>query len=147
MLAAAGLPDGEASERRKGIVPKPAAPAEIGAPEALAEDFLAGLLDGKYGTQAEAERIKENALAGLRTLELQRKAGSLIEIEAATSVLFEEARAIRDAIAGWPSEVGPLLAADLDAPADRVTELLSTHVRKLLAGLGEPSADALREDR
>jgi hypothetical protein len=111
-----------------------------------AENFLAALLSGNYGTRHEAERIKENALAGLRTLELQRRAGSLIELEAATTAFFECARATRDALTAWPGEVGPLLAADLDVPADRMTELLATHVRKLLAGLAGPDPGSLRRN-
>lgn len=145
-LAAAGLPDMEKSETRHQAAVAPKKPPADPLPDDpdVAADFLEGLLAGQYGTQAEAERIKENALAGLRTLELQRKAGSLVEIEAATTAFFESARAIRGALTAWPAEVGPLLAADLDAPADRVTEHLATHVRKLLASLGEPDPDVLK---
>jgi phage terminase Nu1 subunit (DNA packaging protein) len=110
------------------------------------DNFLQSLAGGEYPSQAESERAKSAALAGLRILELRRKSGELIEMEAATTAFFEAARATRDALTAWPGEIGPLLAADLDVPAERMTELLATHVRNLLARLGEPDANALRDD-
>jgi hypothetical protein len=108
------------------------------------DHFLRSLASGEYPSQAESERAKFAALAGLRILELRRKSGELIEIEAATTAFFECARATRDALTSWPSEVGPLLAADLDVSAERVTRFLVEHVRKLLDGLGAPDAAELR---
>jgi len=104
------------------------------------EAFLSNLLNGQFATQAEAERVKENALAGLRGLELRTKAGSMIDIETAQTVLFEVSRSNRDAWMNWPVQVGPLIAAELDLPADRVTEILTRHVHQHLADLGEPDA-------
>jgi hypothetical protein len=115
---------------------------ERGNPQSI-DDFLTDLLEGKSGTKAAAGQVKDSALAGLRALEFQRKAGALIALEAAQTVFFECARGFRDALLAWPSQVGPLIAADLDLPASKVTEVLETHVRKLLADLGEPDAGDL----
>jgi hypothetical protein len=109
----------------------PGGPQEIG-------EFLAGLIEGKSGTKSASGQVKDSALAGLRALEFQRKAGALIELDAVQTLFFELSRGFRDALLSWPSQVGPLIAADLDLPAGRVTELLEQHVRALIAGMGEP---------
>lgn len=118
---------------------------EPGEPQLIGE-FLTGLLEGRSGTKAASGQVKDSALAGLRALEFQRKAGALIELEAAQTLFFELSRGFRDALLSWPSQVGPLIAADLDLPAERVSELLDQHVRTLLAGLGEPDAGDLAPD-
>lgn len=84
---------------------------------------------------------KENYLALLRELEYEQKAGSLVELDTATAILFEEFRAQRDAWLNWPTRVGPILAAELGVEADRVTEVLTAHVHKQIAQLGEPEAN------
>jgi len=53
-------------------------------------------------------------------------------------VLFEGARAQRDAWLNWPARVGAMIAADLGLDADRVTAILTTHVHKHLEQLGDP---------
>lgn len=103
--------------------------------------FLNKLLNGQYSSQSEAERVKENALAGVRALELQVKAGSLVEMETAEMALFEGARSVRDAWLNWPSRVGPMMAADLGLPPDKVVEVLTKYVHEQLADLGEPQAE------
>jgi hypothetical protein len=104
-------------------------------------EFLTQLLNGNYASQAEAERVKENALAGVRALELQRKAGALVEIEIAERALFEVFRASRDSWLNWPSRIGPMMAADLGLPPEKVVEALTRYVHEHLAELGEPAAD------
>ncbi|QDD65548.1 hypothetical protein EJD96_15975 [Herbaspirillum seropedicae] len=89
----------------------------------------------------EARRIKENYLALLNQLDYEEKSGKLVDLAVAESVLFDQARAARDAWMNWPSRVGPLLAADFGLEADRVTEALTTYVHKHVADLGEPNAD------
>jgi hypothetical protein len=89
----------------------------------------------------EAERIKENFLALLKKLEYEQKEGSLVSIATAERVLFEGARAQRDAWLNWPARIGPLVAADLGLEADRVTEILTEHVHKHVTQLGEPRPD------
>jgi hypothetical protein len=91
--------------------------------------------------RVEAERIKENYLALLKKLEFEQKEGSLVELEVAERVLFEAARAQRDVWLNWPSRVGPLIAADLGLAADLVTQVLTEHVHKQIAQIGEPTAD------
>lgn len=89
----------------------------------------------------EAERAKENALALKHIIGARRAAGDVIEIAMAEAVLFEGARAARDAWLNWPARVGPLIAAELNAAADKVTEALTRHVHQQLVELGEPEAD------
>ena len=89
----------------------------------------------------EARRFKENYLGLMAQLEYERKSGSLVELETATAILFEEFRAQRDAWLNWPTRVGPILAADLGVEADRVVEALTAHVHKQIAQLGEPEAN------
>ena len=107
-------------------------------------DAAGRLLDSgvvKMVDYATALQNKENYLALLRQLEYEQKSGSLVELETASAILFEEFRAQRDAWLNWPTRVGPLLAADLGLEADRVVEALTTHVHKQIAQLGEPEAN------
>ncbi|WP_434664752.1 hypothetical protein P5W99_30020 [Paraburkholderia sp. A3BS-1L] len=99
---------------------------------------------------ASAERVasfaaaalqKERALAGLRELEYQQRAGALISLDAAKRVLFEAARGARDGWLSWPSRVAPLLAARLGIAPDVVLHELTALVREQCACLGEPAAD------
>lgn len=89
----------------------------------------------------EARRVKENYLALLQQLDYEQKAGSLVELETARQVIFEEFRAARDAWLNWPMRVGPLLATDLGFEADKVTEILTEHVHRHISELGEPDAN------
>ena len=109
-------------------------------PDTMAE-FLNGLLHSRFGSQSRAEAVKENALAGIRALELQTKAGTLMETDAAERLFFEAARSERDHWMNWPARVGPELAAELDLPADRITAALVRLVHSELADRGEPEAD------
>jgi hypothetical protein len=106
-----------------------------------AEDFLANVLAGTYADTATAERIKENALAAKHLLAARKDAGSLVEIEAAETVLFETQRTQRDAWMNFPTRIGPVLAAELGIGADKVVEALTAHVHQQLEDLGEPEAD------
>ncbi|EPC5193308.1 hypothetical protein ACRZZR_000787 [Edwardsiella piscicida] len=105
-------------------------------PEGLAREFL--LENGAELSLDEARRVKENYLALLTKLDFQQKDGQLIEMAAAEEVLFNAFRQQRDAWLNWPSRVAPLMAADLDVPADRMTEVLIEHVHKHISVLGEP---------
>lgn len=89
----------------------------------------------------DARCFKENYLGLMAQLEYERKSGSLVELDTATAILFEEFRAQRDAWLNWPTRVGPILAADLGVEADRVVEVLTAHVHKQIAQLGEPEAN------
>ena len=96
------------------------------------------ITEGSNLPREEAARIRENYLALLTKLEFQQKDGQLIELTVAEEVLFNAFRQQRDAWLNWPSRVAPLMAADLDVPADRMTEVLIEHVHKHISVLGEP---------
>jgi hypothetical protein len=87
----------------------------------------------------EARRVKENYLALLHRLEYLQKEGELIELQLARSVLFDEARAARDAWLNWPARFAALIAAELGVDADRATEVLTGYVHKQIKALGEPA--------
>lgn len=106
-----------------------------------ADAYIQAVTTGDYASQAQAERIKENALALKHVLDVRERAGLLVEMAIAEKVLFELARADRDAWLNWPARIGPLLAAELGIEADRVTNALEAHVRKHLDDLGEPEPD------
>ncbi len=89
----------------------------------------------------EARRVKENYLALLNKLQFEEKDGALVDLALAERVLFEGARAARDAWLNFSSKIGPQLAADLGLEADKVTEALTAYVHKQIAELGEPEAD------
>ena len=74
--------------------------------ETMAE-FLNGLVNPKFSPQARAEAVKENALAELRALELQTKAGVLLEPEPAERPFFDVARSERDHGMDLPARDGP----------------------------------------
>ncbi|WCT78657.1 hypothetical protein [Novosphingobium humi] len=105
------------------------------------DDFLGDLEQGRYTSQVNAQRIKENALAARQLLSLRRDAGELIEIERAGKVFFKLARQQRDSWITWPVKIGPLLAADLGVETARVVEALNVYVQEQLEALGEPEPD------
>ncbi len=109
--------------------------------EDQAGDLIARLLSGEVLDLAMSERAKASALALRQMVNARRDAGALVEIELAERVLFEGARRFRDAVANWPTRVAPLLAADLDVPAEKVVEALNAHVHELLQSLGQPEPD------
>ena len=125
------------------------APLDVSA-ESLDPDELAGflrnLLKGKYAKQADAERIKENSLAGIRVLELQQKAGALVDLSTAETVLFETFRAYRDAWLNWPIRVGALMAAELKMEPEPLVGALTKYVHQQLSDLGEPEADFVKPE-
>lgn len=96
------------------------------------------LTEGANLSREEAARIRENYMALLAKLQYEKDSGQTIELVAAEEVLFNAFRQQRDAWLNWPSRVAPLIAADLDVPADRMTEVLIEHVHKHISVLGEP---------
>ena len=87
------------------------------------------LTEGADLTREEAARVRENYMALL----------------AAEEILFNAFRQQRDAWMNWPSRVAPLMAADLDVPADRMTEVLIEHVHKHISVLGEPEFNSAED--
>ena len=96
------------------------------------------LTGGADLSREEAGRIRENYMALQAKLQYEKDSGQLIELTAAEEVLFNAFRQQRDAWLIWPSWVAPLMAADLDVAADRMTEVLIEHVHKHISVLGEP---------
>ncbi|MGP3594322.1 hypothetical protein [Vagococcus sp. WN89Y] len=96
------------------------------------------LTEGASLTREEAARIRENYMALLAKLQYEKDSSQLVEMAVAEEVLFNAFRQQRDAWLNWPSRVAPLMAADLDVPADRMTEVLIEHVHKHISVLGEP---------
>ncbi len=113
--------------------------AENESPTEAAERILREL--GADMDMEEAKRVKENFLALLNKLEYEKKSGTLIDIEAARRILFEEARKQRDAWLNWPMKIAPMIAADLGIEADRITELLNRYVHQQISQLGEMAAN------
>jgi len=105
------------------------------------DDFLADLALGRFRTQVDAQKIKENALAARQLLNLRRDSGELIEIERASTLFFELARQQRDAWLTWPTRIGPMVAADLGVDTAKVVETLTAHVQEQLEAIGEPEPD------
>ncbi|WP_144142662.1 hypothetical protein [Paraburkholderia sp. BCC1884] len=102
---------------------------------------LVGEIDVDATSFDEARRIKEVYLALLNRLEFEQKSGALIDLELATSILFETARAARDAWLNWPAKFAPLIASELGVEADKVTDVLTGYVHRQISALGEPQAD------
>lgn len=96
------------------------------------------LTEGAALSREEAARIRENYMALQAKLQYEKDSGQLIELTAAEEVLFNAFRQQRDAWLNWPSRVAPLMAADLDVPADRMTEVMIEHVHKHISVLGDP---------
>ena len=120
--------------------PAPPLPVLPPPPSAFDPEVGEDLANGRATTE-EARRVKENYLALRGKLEYEQAAGSLVDIARAEAVLFEAARAVRNAWLGWPSKYAALIAADLGLDADRVTTVLTPYVHKQIAQLGEPDAD------
>ncbi|MBN3851442.1 hypothetical protein G3N58_32195 [Paraburkholderia sp. Ac-20342] len=99
-------------------------------------------------TATEFARItlaKEHALAGLRQLEYEQRAGTVVAIDVARRVLFEEARGARDAWLNWPARIAPILAARLGVEPDAALRVLTDLVREQLERVGAPDGDFIRE--
>jgi len=98
--------------------------------------FLTNLMSGMFSSKAEAERVKENALAGTRLLEFRRRSGELIEMSAARTAFFDAGRAFRDGLVQWARAAAPLMAAELGVDVARLDEVLSSNVKQHLDRVG-----------
>lgn len=104
------------------------------------EEIMAAALGANFSTE-EARRVKENFLALKGKLDYERAAGALVDLETAKSILFTEARAVRDVILNFAAKYGPLIAADLGIEAERVVLVLTGYMHKQVDSLGEPVGD------
>ena len=96
---------------------------------------------------------KEAWTAQLRRLEFERKAGRLIDREAAERQVFQLARNARDAWLNWPARVAAIAAEEIQidratgrADARSVAIILERLVREHCAEMGEPEKLNLRID-
>ena len=98
---------------------------------------------GKSGepSRAEAEQIKQNALAAKHLLEVRIRSGELVEVAEAEALFFDSFRSERDAWLNWPVRIAPLIAAQFDIDVDLLTEALAHHVNDHLNARGEPDPD------
>ena len=85
--------------------------------------------------------LKEHFQGKLKELEFHDRAKATIHIDAARKVLFDEARAGRDAWLNFVPKNAALIAADLGLEAGRVAEVLTGYVHRQLAALGNPRGD------
>lgn len=108
--------------------------------------FAEKLATGHHVDLITAQTIKENGLALLRLIEARKRAGEVIELADAEAVIFEMFRQARDAWTNFASRRGPLIAAELGLPPEKVVEVLKAHVHDQLTDLGEPD-DPLGEVR
>lgn len=131
----------------KAPAPGDLAAAIDGISDKEADDFLVDVLAGKFRLTGEAEQIKENALAAKHLIAARKDAGDLVEVARAETLFFNAARSWRDIWMGFPTRVGPLLAADLGIETDKVVEALTIHVQEQLEQLGQPSADFTAQEQ
>lgn len=124
-----------AAKSKKPVSAPAIAPADNGTAAAVTAIMMA---TGAEMSKEEASRVKENYLALMAKLEYEKQSEQVIEMAVAETAFFEEFRAQRDSWLNWPQKVAPLMAADLDIPADRMTEVLIAYVHKHITGLGEP---------
>lgn len=100
--------------------------------------FVAVIAAGGYSSAADAETVKQNALALKHLLDARVKANELCDIADAETVLFEQSRQARDAWISFPDRIGPVLAGELGVEPEKLVEALTAHVHQQLADMGEP---------
>lgn len=110
----------------------------FGQPAQPEEDPTAGNLEAGKADYNEAKRVKENYAALQEKLEFEVKSGKLIPIDEAKNIFFEEFKKMRDSWINWPMNIAPHLAAELNAPADKILTVLNEYVHNHLSDLGKP---------
>lgn len=97
---------------------------------------------GPAGTTAlrEATIRKEEFAGRLREVEYLERIGQLVDRDAAARAAFDQGRMYRDRMINWVPAEAPYIAADLDIEADRLAEVLTKYVHKLISSLAEPPA-------
>lgn len=106
------------------VEPPPSEPSPE--PESSAISFL------------EAQRRKELANAQLKELEVQKRAGELIEVATVEKAMFEKGRQVRDALQSLADRLAGILAPINDQA--KVHEVLSKEIHQALEGLTGKSA-------
>ena len=81
---------------------------------------------------------KENYLGLFRRQEVLKNDKRLVDRAAAEALFFATARDLRDAWLGWPARVAIEMADELKVDARTLTTILTAHVHKHVAELGDP---------
>lgn len=92
---------------------------------------------------AKVKREREEAQRDLLRLQVEEKAGRLIDKRKAMDAVFELARSERDSWLSWCSRVAPLMAGDLGCDLSKLYAALDREVRKHLTELTTPHDGAL----
>ena len=129
-------------ERPERKVEAPSAPAPIIRPADLDAEPDAYDPDAQDLPLNEAVRRKENFLGLFRRQEVLKNDRRLVDRAAAEALFFDTARELRDAWLAWPARVAIEMADELKIDARTLTTILTAHVRKHIAELGEPEPDA-----
>ena len=105
----------------------------------LAEE---GIEDDGQGIDFSKARTAELILkARQRDLDQAAQSRRLVDRGAAEKLFFDTARELRDAWMTWPARVAIEMADELHVDARLLTTILTVHVRKHIAELGEPEPD------
>jgi phage terminase Nu1 subunit (DNA packaging protein) len=81
----------------------------------------------------EARIKKEQANAEIRKMELDERAGLLVDAKKVSRDAFNEGRRVRDALLSIPSKIAPELAAEIEP--EKVEIILNKIIREALEGL------------
>ena len=81
----------------------------------------------------EARIAKEQAIAGLRKMELEERAGLLVDAKKVSRDAYNEGRRVRDAMLSIPSKIAPELASEIEP--EKVAIILTKIIREALEGL------------
>ena len=97
---------------------------------------------GPAGSTALKEAVtrKEEFAGKLRELEFLERAGKLVDREAAARVQFDQGRMVRDRLLNWVPAESVFIAAELDIEADKLAQVLTKYVHKLISSLAESPA-------
>lgn len=115
-----------AKRKFESVETPPSEPSPESEPESSATSFL------------EAQRRKELANAQLKELEVQKRAGELIEVATVEKAMFEKGRQVRDALQSLADRLAGILAPITDQA--KVHEVLSKEIHQALEGLTGKSA-------
>jgi hypothetical protein len=93
----------------------------------------AGLID--FNATRTAELILKSRERWLR---YEVDSGRLVDKATVEKQVFAFARQNRDALMNWPSQIGPLLAAELGVEQVKLVILLENYVRRFLEETSQP---------
>ena len=125
------------AERAAAAPPSARAGAEDSAPDVALVPAGPGVLS----TFANSAAREKAAMARMRELELEKREGKLVDVEAARGLVFDAFRTIRDHWLAFPSAHSARIAAKLDADPDLVSEVLIEFIRKHAAKITDPAFD------